>query len=352
MKILANPDEVTVEWLNELLKHADIDAEVASFSARQIGTGQVGDNVRFTLSYSSGSGPASIVGKFPSSDAVSRATGSAQNNYFKEVMFYRELRHTVQIQTPDVLFTNIDPLTQDFCLMMQDMAPGQQGNQLEGCSESDAHTAVRELAKLHGPRWNDPTLADIEWLQVDEAARIPFFMALWAQVLPGFLERYTSRLSNAHLQLLNTFSDRVESYVAPNEGPNALQHGDYRLDNMLFGGPYRLAVVDWQTVSIGHPAQDLAYFTGAGLLPAQRRAVEQALVDEYYNQLAPYDCLQGYSREQCFKDYRRFSFSGLVMAVIASMIVGQTERGDDMFMAMASRHAQQAIDLDALDLLH
>ena len=35
------------------------------------------------------------------------------------------------------------------------------------------------------------------------------------------------------------------------------------------------------------------------------------------------------------------------MAVVASMIVGQSERGDDMFMAMASRHCQHALDLGA-----
>ena len=35
------------------------------------------------------------------------------------------------------------------------------------------------------------------------------------------------------------------------------------------------------------------------------------------------------------------------MAVGASMLVERTERGDDMFMAMAHRHAAHAIDLDA-----
>jgi hypothetical protein len=31
------------------------------------------------------------------------------------------------------------------------------------------------------------------------------------------------------------------------------------------------------------------------------------------------------------------------------MIVKQTDRGDDMFVAMANRHAQHAVDLDSLD---
>jgi hypothetical protein len=39
------------------------------------------------------------------------------------------------------------------------------------------------------------------------------------------------------------------------------------------------------------------------------------------------------------------------MAIVASMIVVQTPRGDDMFMAMASRHAQQVIDLASESIL-
>ena len=37
-----------------------------------------------------------------------------------------------------------------------------------------------------------------------------------------------------------------------------------------------------------------------------------------------------------------------VMAVVASMIVKQTSRGDEMFMAMANRHGTHAADVDAL----
>ena len=35
------------------------------------------------------------------------------------------------------------------------------------------------------------------------------------------------------------------------------------------------------------------------------------------------------------------------MAVFASMMVGRTDRGDAMFMAMANRSAQMAAELDA-----
>src|SRR5690606_21119608 len=55
-------------------------------------------------------------------------------------------------------------------------------------------------------------------------------------------------------------------------------------------------------------------------------------------------------RDDCWIAYRRGTWAGLVMAVGASMLVERTERGDDMFMAMASRHALQALGRDAGEL--
>ena len=40
-----------------------------------------------------------------------------------------------------------------------------------------------------------------------------------------------------------------------------------------------------------------------------------------------------------------------MMAVVSPMLVERTERGDEMFMAILARHAQQALDLDALAML-
>jgi hypothetical protein len=61
--------------------------------------------------------------------------------------------------------------------------------------------------------------------------------------------------------------------------------------------------------------------------------------------------VSGYSLEECWDDYRRSSYASLLMAVFASMMVGRTDRGDAMFMAMANRSAQMGADLDAHALL-
>ena len=96
--------------------------------------------------------------------------------------------------------------------------------------------------------------------------------------------------------------------------------------------------------------RDHVSIAGASLLPEDRRRNERALVREYHAQLLA-SGVGGYSSDQCFDDYRRSTFGGVVMAVVASMIVEQTERGDEMFLAMASRHARHALDLESEALL-
>jgi hypothetical protein len=348
--IVAEPEDVTPAWLTAVLRHAGFHDEVRAFVANDIGTGQVGRSVRFTLQRTRGNAPASIVGKFASSDPTSRATGIAQQNYFKEVNFYNILLPTVRIRTPRPLYAQIDPESHAFCLMLEDITPSRQGDQIEGGTVEMARLALDQAANLHAPRWNDHTLHDVTFIRPNAALSPEFFKSFWAQLYPGFIARYRSRLSAPNLALLAAFSERLDGWLERSETPFALTHGDFRLDNMLFGESVPLAVVDWQTVAIGHPLADVSYFLGAGLLPEVRRDTEKGLVRGYHQSLCAAG-VSGYGFDDCFRDYRRFSFSGLVMAVIASMIVGQTSRGDDMFMAMANRHAEQAIDLGALDLL-
>jgi hypothetical protein len=50
-------------------------------------------------------------------------------------------------------------------------------------------------------------------------------------------------------------------------------------------------------------------------------------------------------------DYRRYAFHGIVMAVGEAMLVERTERGDEMFCTMITRHARHALDLDSMTLL-
>jgi hypothetical protein len=107
-------------------------------------------------------------------------------------------------------------------------------------------------------------------------------------------------------------------------------------------------VVDWQTASISAGATDLAYFIGASFSPEQRREVEGELVRRYCDGLSQAGISMSW--DDVWDQYRLFATSGYVMAIVASMLVKQTERGDAMFAAMANRHGQQMIDLETLSL--
>ncbi|MCP4227038.1 MAG: phosphotransferase, partial [Actinomycetia bacterium] len=172
--------------------------------------------------------------------------------------------------------------------LMEDLAPAVQGDQLAGCAPDVAELVLAELAKLQVPRWNDPGLHGIEWLSRRDGGGT--LVDLYGSLLTGFMERLGGALEDDAARLLETFSARIGEWAAGSPIDHlVVTHGDYRLDNMMFGaiGPTSdpLAVVDWQTPGHGRPGSDLAYFVGAGLMPADRRANEVGLVREYHSQL-------------------------------------------------------------------
>ena len=82
---------------------------------------------------------------------------------------------------------------------------------------------------------------------------------------------------------------------------------------------------------------------------ALRAREERRLVDLYVAEL---DTLGAKAdAEAIWREYRLYAFSGVLMAIFASMNVERTERGDEMFAVMAERPAWQALDLDSLSLL-
>ena len=342
--VVNRPEDVTPEWLSAVLE-----IPVESFTTQPVGTGQMADSVRFRLEPTG----TSVVLKFAAADDTSRATGVALRSYETEVRFYQEIAPTVGIRTPRCHHAAVDPASGWFTLVMEDLAPAEQGDQLAGCTVDQAALALEELAKLHAPRWGDPTLLALDWFHKGDQAG-DATVAIVQGLLPGFCDRYAERLTDDQLEtarrvvasLPHLFSQRAGRVLT-------VAHGDYRLDNMLFGtaeGGPPLAVVDWQTTTTGPGLTDASYFLGAGLLPPDRRAAEHDLLRMYHDRLLAAG-VEGYPWDECWSDYRRYSFGGLVMAVAASMLVVRTDRGDDMFMAMATRHCEQIADLGCEEFL-
>lgn len=320
----------------------------------RIGSGQVGMNLRFVASSEDPAVPSSIVVKLASPDEKSRATGMALRNYEREVKFYTQVQPTVDIRVPHCWYADWNESTGYFVLVMEDMAPAEQGDQIAGCSLAEARVAIDELARLHGPRWGDDSLFELDWVERRSSSADGERLAgLVGMMMPGFAdtlgERVEQETEGKGMAFLGEMATAVISYVEKKGDAFCVTHGDYRLDNILFdstGPQLKAAVVDWQTPGHGNGIADLAYFIGAGLLPQERRAHEWELVDRYIAGIERYGVKVDH--EWVRNHYRREAISGAIMAVVASQIVGRTDRGDEMFVAMAARHALQGIENGAL----
>ncbi|MCB1685907.1 MAG: phosphotransferase [Pseudomonadales bacterium] len=355
MSVIPTADSIDADFLTRVLRSEGFpDVTVDITGVTQIGTGQIGKCVRYTLDvHQDPHAPQTLVGKFPSDDPLSRATGVQLRNYIKEVAFYRELKPRLSIPTPRCFYADIQGEGPEFALLLEDLAPAQQGDQLKGCSPAVARAAVLGLVGLHAPSWCDASLRGIDWLgEPDEAGR-EMLLALYRAQLPGFLERYGARLSADEAALIAAVGDSPNVLGRPLCEPFSLVHIDYRLDNLLIDAstePATVYTVDWQSVTLGNPMTDVAYFLGAGLLPEVRQPVEQRLVHDYHAALAAAG-VSDYGWDDCWRDYRRAAFAGFPVTVVASMLVQRTARGDEMFTAMARRHARHALDLQADEFL-
>ena len=344
--------EVDAAWLTSALAGDGLDVDVAAVDSQPVGTGQMADSHRLTIEYARGEGPATVVVKVPAGGMLSRAAGSA-GGYRNEVRYYKDLDPTVAITAPRCFHAAVTEDSSAFVLVLEDLAPGRQGDQIVGCSIGRAGLAVENLAGLHGPRWCDESLRDLDWLGRPTPEGTAFAAALLADSTARFNLRYADRLADGDAATLTAFADHAAAWLDGRSERFGLVHGDYRLDNLLFGtdaGGYPVATVDWQTISIGLPARDLAYFLGNGLTVDDRRTHELGLVERYHDALCSYG-VTGYTLETCWDDYRFGHFQGPWTTVLGAMHVEQTDRGDHMFMAMASRCCAAIRDLNALELI-
>ena len=349
--LVAEPRSVTPEWLTDVLQGARAIAGgsvVVSVRPTPIGTGQIGDNVRYALDYAGPAGPATVVCKFGSSNPASAAAGIQMHLYESEVAFYRDLAGTLDVTVPRCFFAAVEHGTANVVVVMEDQSPAVPGDQIAGCTVDQARFAMDEAAKLHGPRWGDPELTGLGWL--DRGAQNGDVATVLPLIWESFVERYRSSLDPVTLDIGPQIGELVALVNEDRSHARTVVHGDYRLDNMLFGTPEGgrpLTVVDWQTIGLGPGPRDVAYFLGNALKPDIRRSCERSLLARYHRALVEDYGNSDYPYERCWAEYVIDSHSSLVMAVFASMMVGRTDRGDAMFMAMANRSAQMAADLDS-----
>ena len=90
---------------------------------------------------------------------------------------------------------------------------------------------------------------------------------------------------------------------------------------------------------------DVAYFIGAGILKAN--VSTGTIFGSEIPRRTVASGVTGYDFDACWHDYRKASFAGFSVTVVASMLVQQTERSDRVFSD--GRSPRQRIGLGAAD---
>jgi hypothetical protein len=327
-----------------------------------VGVGIVGQLARLTLRYEGPAvgAPGTVILKMPSQYPENRRVGDFFNFYEREGRFYQQIAEKLDVRTPRCLWNHIDVESQTFALLLEDLSSRTMISQVTGVSATRAGTALACLAALHAAWWNSPALDGFEWMpRLDD----PINLAAGQQyrdAWPVFVERIERAMPVEGLALGEKIQDAMEELFRRSiaEAPVTICHGDFRIDNLLFDdstdGRDRVAVVDWQISFRGPAITDAAYLLCQSMTVEDRRAHEQALIEQWYEALVrdANGNLVDYPFDLAWEQYRRATLTMTVYPVTAlGAMDPANERGLELCVQMALRSFTAALDLDAEQFL-
>lgn len=327
-----SPDVLTTAWLSKALGYSVRGFRVSHFSE---GAGVMALVTRLHLE--ADQGPDSLIAKFPSPAAENRAVAQLYNMYGREVHFYQQIAEAIHLRTPACQYAEFDPDTNDFVLLIEDLQGLRIGDQVVGCTRQEALAVIDAIAELHSSGWGAGAPAVISHNNpMQRDGMIGGFRAGW----PAVLEHFGDLIPEAALPV----GERMPELVAPLlerlcAEPTCLCHADVRLDNIFFGKD-EIALVDWQSVCVSAPEQDLAYFVTQSLPPKVR--AEEDWLARYHASLTSRGI--DYPIERCRE---RFVVASLYLLCYAVIIAGTLDLGNERGQALGRTllgNAMSALD--------
>ncbi len=288
---------------------------------------------------------------------VNRMIGGYNGTARAEGGFYLQIRPHLDIEAPRGYHAGFDPESLAAFNVIEDIAT------TRGATFCDYRTAVdREmaegmvdlLARLHGSTWNHPDLS-ARWRWVTNFAD---WYSVGAQKM--HTRKYTARALDGAAPVIPDDVLKSRERVWPaieasseihRRDPRCLLHSDVHIGNWYRDAEDRMGLYDWQCLTQGHFARDLAYALSAALAPPDRREWERGLVERYLAGLSEFE-VEPPSFDAAWNAYCSQMMHALWMWTITLchsrfLPAMQTE---ETSLAMIERISIAMADLDSIDV--
>jgi aminoglycoside phosphotransferase (APT) family kinase protein len=341
-------DEITPEWMTVALRghHREAVVESVTVAMRDDGTNR---RARLALTYSSGSGPATVFAKAvdPDHKEMIKFTSGLLH---EPRLFNSEI--DLPLEHPTVYAAPIDEAGEDFMLIMEDLTArgADPRDATRPLTVEQAANGVRALARMHGQFWGEGLQRpDLEWLEPFE----PWGGMEWAP-LPAALERLgdDAPASVRALEINHLVEGIWKPYMRTLTSPSTAQtllHGDAHIGNTYLLPDGDVGFLDWQVVRRGNFSVDLGYFLQGALTTEDRRIAERELLGEYRSALGlPADELP--SADEVWLRYRASVAHGLTLWLCTAS-AGELWQRPDIALALAQRYSAAYEDLQTAQAL-
>lgn len=350
---LSDANQFTADLANELLgNHFGQTISSVRSSPLGEGVGLMSAIARAWLTLADGSERSVVFKYVAQTENASIAKGL--NYYANELNFYRHLASDCPIPIPTAIYAHLEPDTQEFLLVLEDIVDVSPGDQLQGCDRALMSRAFQRAGELHGRYWG--RTAEHDWLNYHNTVeqnlfrRDVVYQPGVAPTLERFGSLFTGRLEDTVVRIGEHF---VEIFERAMSGTQTFIHGDYRTDNMLLptvNGETDIITVDWQNSGGGKGPHDIAYFSSQSCGPELRGEIELAELRVYHDTLTGAG-VRDYSFDECVRDYRLNLMATMITPVaVCGMLDQGNERGAELGRTMLERSlsALESMDCDGL----
>jgi hypothetical protein len=346
-------DDITPDWMTVALSrhHRGAVVDDVSVALRDDGTNR---RARLALTYSAGSGPATVFAKAVDPDHA-ELVALTSGLYHEPRLFTSGVE--LPLDHPTVYTALIDEDRSDFLMIMEDVVArgADPRDSTRPMTIDQVADGVRGLARMHSRFWGARLQAHpaLDWLE-------PFVAFQGLEYAPLHIahERLGDTVPAEIPGLSGTelFVDIWARYIATLTGspdaPPTLLHGDPHIGNTYVLPGDEVGFLDWQMARRGNWSLDLGYFLQGALTIEDRRRGERDLLEEYRGALdLPADEMP--TPEEVWLRYRASVAHGLAIWM-ATLSGGDAWQRPDICLAFAQRYSAAFVDLEtraALDAI-